>query len=230
MLPSLLLLRRSTLSFQLLLRFADHFRAVGQFPRLDVPRSSVDEVEEVQIVDIDIDGPCHLIGTGLDMESAGSHLLFHGASVFDDDAPGIVPGLTIGSDRRTLDGQFGYRTETMLVRFPEDLLFVEVELIQVILHPTECEGEKAGRQVGGNANGLIAFALGIVLEHDTDARVGTEAIRQFLTLRMHMGVVLNRRGLQLVRKLAEFLVRHVDCDLILNTILFHLAFPHFQFS
>ena len=84
----------------------------------------------------------------------------------------------------------------MFVRIPKDFLFVEVELIQVILHPAECEGEKAGRQVGGDANGLIAFALGIVLEHDTDARVGAEAIRQFLTLRMHMGVVLNRRGLQ----------------------------------
>ena len=163
------------------------------------------------------------------MESAGSHLLFHSAAVLEDNAPGIVPGLTVGSDRRTLDGQFGYRAEAMFVRIPKDFLFVEVELIQVILHPAECEGEKAGRQVGGDANGLIAFALGIVLEHDTDARVGAEAIRQFLTLRMHMGVVLNRRGLQLVRKLAEFLVRHVDCDLILNTILFHLISPRFRF-
>lgn len=137
------------------------------------------------------------------------HLLFHSAAVLEDNAPGIVPGLTVGSNRRTLDGQFGDRAESVLIRFPEDLLLVEVELIQVILHPAEREREKTGRQVGGDTNGLIAFALGIVLEHDTDARVGAEAIRLFLTLRMHMGVVLNRCGLQLVRKLAELLVCHM---------------------
>ena len=164
------------------------------------------------------------------MSTTGRRLLLHSAAVLHDNAPGIIPTLTVVADRRTLDRQFRHSAQAILIGIAEDLLLSEIEPVQVILHPAQHEGEKAGRQIGRDSDGLIAFAVGVILQHDANAGVGPEPVRLLLALSVHVCVVLNRCRLELVRELTQFLIGHVDCDLILNTVVFHLDIPHFQSS
>ena len=155
------------------------------------------------------------------MGAACCGFLFDSASIFHDDAPRIIPGLSIGSNRRALDRELCHRTQPMLVRLTEDLILREVEAIQIVLHSAENEGEKSRGEIRCDTNGLVASTVGVILQHNTNARVGTDTIRLLLALGMHMSIVLDRCRLELVRKLAELLIGHVDRDLVLNAIIFH---------
>lgn len=81
------------------------------------------------------------------------------AAIFHDDAPGIIPGLSIGSNRRALDRELCHRTQPMLVRLTEDLILCEIEAIQIILHSTENEGENPGGEIRCDTNGLVASTV-----------------------------------------------------------------------
>ena len=109
----------------------------------------------------------------------------------------------------------------MLVRLTEDLIFREVEAIQIVLHSAENEGEKSRGEIRCDTDSLVASTVGVILQHNANAGVSTDTIRLLLALGMHMSIVLDRRRFELVRKLAEFLVGHVDRDLVLNAIIFH---------
>ena len=87
------------------------------------------------------------VGTRLDVGAACCGFLFDSASIFHDDAPRIIPGLSIGSNRRALDRELCHRTQPMLVRLTEDLILREIEAIQIILHSTENEGEKSRGEI-----------------------------------------------------------------------------------
>ena len=155
------------------------------------------------------------------MGAACCGFLFDSAAIFHDDAPGIIPGLSIVSNRCTLDRELCHCTQPMLVRLTEDLILCEIEAIQIVLHSTENEGEESRGEIRCDTDSLVAGAVGVVLQHNANAGVSTDTIRLLLALGMHMSIVLDRCRLELVRKLAELLVGHVDRDLVLNAIIFH---------
>ena len=109
----------------------------------------------------------------------------------------------------------------MLIRLAEDLIFREVETIQIVLHPTQCKGEEAGGEVCRDTNSLITGAVGVVLQHNANTGISTESIRLLFALCVHVRVILNGGRLELVRELTELFVGHVDRDLVLNAVIFH---------
>ncbi len=137
------LLRRRALLTQQLSGVANQLRAVSQLPRLNESCRAVDKIEEVQIADVDIHRTLLFVGARLDMGASRRSFLFDSAAIFHDDAPRIIPGLSIGSNRRALDRELCHRTQPMLVRLTEDLILCEIEAIQIVLHSAENEGEKS---------------------------------------------------------------------------------------
>lgn len=207
-----------------LLRGSNQLWTIGQFPGLDIPSDLRHQAEEIKIIDIHKNTILFQIASFFHMNAACRGVLLDCATILDHDTPRVISWLSILADGCTFNGDLCDCGSTIGIRFAENLFLVKFEGVNAKGCAAECIGKELRREIGSYTDGVAAGAAGVVLENDSNARTVAGSVGLLFSLRVDVRIELNRRNLQLVIELAKLFVGHIQRNLILNSLRFHLIY------